>query len=436
MARPVQAAWLVTMPRASALPVAGLAGAEAPPLQLPAEHFAAALTFLAFGAAGLAWVAPELSAGAFFVPRVAGVVHLFTLGFITTSIVGALYQFLPVAVGTPIRSQRAAHVTFGLLVAGVPTFVIALVAGARTLIPLGAGAVALALALFACNLIATLARATTRTLSWWALAGASFFLVATLGFGFTLALNLTTGLVAESRFVLLAAHVHVALAGWVMLVMVGVAHRLLPMFLVSHGATERPGWIAAACLAAGCALLSLPLGAKVRGAGGVIIAAGVVAFLVQVAAFYRHRRKRTLDPGLRLASAGLVGIAVALVMAPFALSAGLGNPRLLTGYVFVLVVGGVSLFVAGHYYKIVPFLVWYHRFGSLVGTRPVPAVADLYSARLARASIVVFVAGVLGIAAGIFVVSAPLVRAGALAFGAGVGLEIREMVRIARRRPA
>ncbi|HSQ66150.1 MAG TPA: hypothetical protein VLM85_23170, partial [Polyangiaceae bacterium] len=240
---------------------------------------------------------------------------------------------------------------------------------------------------------------------------------------------------AESRFVLLAAHVHVAIVGWVMLVMVGVAHRLLPMFLISHGATERPGWVAVTCLAAGCALLALPLGPKVRVAGGVVIAAGVVAFLVQVAMFHRHRRKRTLDPGLRLASAGLLGLAVALVLAPFALSRGLEDPRLLTEYVFLLVVGGISLFIAGHYYKIVPFLVWYHRFGSLVGKRPVPKVADLYSARLAQLNVLAFVAGVLAIAAGISLVSAQLVRVGALAFAGGVGLEIREMIRIARRRP-
>ncbi|HSQ66895.1 MAG TPA: hypothetical protein VLM85_26935, partial [Polyangiaceae bacterium] len=230
----------MTTSQPSALPIGGLASTDGPPLRLPAENFAAALTFLALGAVGLVWVAPELSAGAFFAPRVAGVVHLFTLGFITTSMIGALYQFLPVAVGTPIRSQQAAHVTFGLLVSGIPTFVLALVTGARPLIPVGAGALTLALAIFAVNLMATLARAKTRSLSWWALAGASFFLVVTLSFGFALALNLTTGFAAESRFVLLAAHVHVAIVGWVMLVMVGVAHRLLPMFLISHGATERP----------------------------------------------------------------------------------------------------------------------------------------------------------------------------------------------------
>jgi hypothetical protein len=422
--------------QATILPAGGLATADAPPLQLPAEHFAAALGFLALGAVGLVWVAPELSEGAFLVPRVAGVVHLFTLGFITTSILGALYQFLPVAVGTPIRSRRVAHVSFAMLVVGLPTFVLGLTGNAPRLVPLGACTVALALAFFACNMIATLARASTRTLTWWALVGASGFLVVTLGFGLALATNLTTWFLGESRFAVLATHVHLAIVGWVMLVMVGVAHRLMPMFLVSHGATERPGWVAVVCLVSGCALLALPLGSGGEVAGAIFIAAGVVAFLVQAVCFYRHRRKPRLDPGLRLASAGLLGVCVALVMAPFALARGLESPRLLTAYVFILVVGGISLFTAGHLYKIVPFLVWYHRFGSLVGTQPVPTVADLYSKRMAQASVAALVAGVIVSAVGILCASTPLVRAGALAFAAGVALEIREMTRIAGRRLA
>lgn len=422
--------------QATILPASGLATSDAPPLHLPAEHFAAALGFLAFGALGLVWVAPELSQGAFLAPRVAGVVHLFTLGFITTSILGALYQFLPVAVGTPIRSQRAAHVAFALLAGGLPTLVVGLAGDTPRLAPVGACAVALALAIFACNMIATLARASTRTLTWWSLVGASGFLVVTLGFGLALAMNLTTGFLGESRFALLAVHVHVAIFGWVMLVIVGVAHRLMPMFLVSHGATERPGWVAVGCLACGCTLLALPLGPGGRVASGVIIAAGVVAFLVQAVSYYRHRRKPQLDPGLRLASAGLLGMSMALVMAPFALVQGLENPRLLAAYVFVLVVGGISLFVAGHYYKIVPFLVWYHRFGSLVGTRPVPKVADLYSARMAHANVGALFVGAIAITVGILAACTALVRAGALGFAAGVALEIREMTRVACRRPA
>ncbi len=105
----------------------GLAAAKAPPFRLPGEHFTAAIVFLGLGAVGLIWVAPDLAAGAFPLPAVLGVTHLFTLGWMTTSIMGALYQFLPVALGEPIKSVPAGHVAFALYVPGVAVFVAGLI---------------------------------------------------------------------------------------------------------------------------------------------------------------------------------------------------------------------------------------------------------------------------------------------------------------------
>ncbi|MHB1168585.1 MAG: hypothetical protein ACYC28_04815, partial [Longimicrobiales bacterium] len=85
-----------TMAAAAPFMPAGAASTNAPPFRLPGEHFTAALLFLVAGAFGLIAIAPALAMGAYVSPRVAGVTHLFTLGWITTSIMGALYQFLPV----------------------------------------------------------------------------------------------------------------------------------------------------------------------------------------------------------------------------------------------------------------------------------------------------------------------------------------------------
>ena len=105
----------------------GLASRLAPPLRLPGSHFALALAFWLAGSVGLVLVAPDLAGGRFTAPRVAAVTHLFTLGWVTTSILGALYQFLPVALGTPIRWQRLAWVTLVLYAPGLPLFLFGLV---------------------------------------------------------------------------------------------------------------------------------------------------------------------------------------------------------------------------------------------------------------------------------------------------------------------
>jgi hypothetical protein len=156
---------------------------------------------------------------------------------------------------------------------------------------------------------------------------------------------------------------------------------------------------------------------------------------MQAVLFFRHRKKPVLDPGLRLAAAALAFLGAALVLAPFFLARGLAAPRLATAYVMALVLGGLSLFVAGHYYKILPFLMWYHRFGPLVGKQAVPRVADLYSARVGTVAAVLLVAGNLGLLVATLAGAVLLARPAAILFAAGAVVLAGQMLAIARRRP-
>jgi hypothetical protein len=425
---------------APVVPGAGPVASNAPPLHLPAEHFAAALVFWLLGAAGLVWIAPDLAQGLFPLPRVVAVAHLFTLGWITTTIQGALYQFLPVALRVPIRSERLAHVGFGLYVPGLVLFLWGLVAGVQGVMLAGAALFGTGLLLFLGNLGLTLWRCPERNLTWWALVAAAVFLFATVVLGISLTGNLHWSyLDADHRFLALGVHLHVAVAGWVLLVMVGVAHKLLPMFLLSHGASERPGRWAVGLLVAGNSLLLAFhhfLFPAVKWAVAGLLAAGLGAFLLQARVFFRHRKKPALDPGLRLAAIALGYLGIGLLLAPFFLSQGVGAPRVATAYVTALILGGISLFVAGHYYKIVPFLVWFHRFGPLVGLQAVPRVADLYSAAAGNAAAALLCLGTAGLIVATLVGATGMARPSALVFAVGAGIVALQMAAIARRRPA
>lgn len=417
-------------------PAAGLAAAKAPPFRLPGEHFTAAMVFLVLGAVGLIWIAPDLAAGAYPQAAVVGVTHLFTLGWITMSIMGALYQFLPVALGEPVRSIPAAHLTFALYAPGVAVFVTGMALSRDSLMLVGAALFGTGILVFAINLGATLWRATARDVTWWALAGADLFLVVTLVLGLALAGNLQWGYLGAARPIALGTHLHIALFGWVLLVVVGVAHRLLPMFLLSHGAGERYAKAAVGLLVAGAATLAVghhgpPLVS--RWLPALLFGAGLVALLLQARAFYRHRHRPALDPGMRSAALGLGLLALALGLAGVALFID-ASPRVSTAYVLALVLG-ISLFVAALYYKIVPFLVWYHRFGPLAGKRRISRVSDLYSARLAGTSGALLLLGVLGLLAGVVAARAALARGGALLLTAGVAIEAVQMLALARRTP-
>ncbi|HEX2167213.1 MAG TPA: hypothetical protein VHG09_08225 [Longimicrobiales bacterium] len=417
-------------------PIAGMASANAPPFLLPGEHFAAALLFLLAGSAGVFLVSGDLANGAYLSPRVASVTHLFTLGWITTSIMGALYQFLPVALGKPIGSVRLAHLTFLLYVPGLCAFVSGLVLFRTTLMLVGAAMFGTGILLFVGNVAATLRASERRDVTWWALGCAVAFLVITLVFGVALAGNLRWGYLGAGRVTSLGVHLHVAVAGWVLLVMIGVAHRLLPMFLLSHGAGNRFAKAAVALVAAGAGVLAFLHHASRLVSfwlPAILIASGCVAFLLQARAFYARRHRPVLDPGMRLAAAALSLLGVALVLStPVLLS--VANARLSTAYVLAVLLA-ISLFIAAHYYKIVPFLVWYHRFGPLAGKRPVPRVSDLYSARIATLAAGALVVGAAGLI-GAVVFGMPVVaRTAALVFACGVVIESAQMVQLWRTRP-
>lgn len=421
-------------PRAAA-PVAGFAPSKLVPPWLPGQHFVAALVFYALGALGLVLAAPELAAGLFFRPSVIALVHLFTLGWITLSIFGALCQFLPVAIGCSIRFPKLVHVSFVAQTLGVAIFVVALVVSSRSLLLFGAFCLSLAFATFAVNLAATLVPVRDRNLTYWALAGAALFLFATPAYGVVLAFDLHDGGLAD-RYGTIGQHAHIAFLGFVLMVVVGVAHRLLPMFLLSHGANERPAWVAVALLFASAALLTVPWGGAPRlVVAGALGSAGVVALLVQVALFFKHRQRKAIDPGMRLAASGVVGLGLTLLLAPFALTRGMNNLHLLTTY-FVVLLGAVSLFVAGHYYKIIPFLVWNHRYGPLLGKRKVPKVSELFSERVALLNVGLLVSGLAGLSLATLFGWGGVARVAAIVFAGGAWLQVIVIARVALRKVA
>jgi len=435
-AQPERARVSAARPAGASGPAPGTASSKAPPAQLPGEHFAAGLFFFLAGTIALVVIAPDLAIGSFLSPRVGASTHLFTLGWITTSIMGALYQFLPVALDQPIRSQRIAHLTFALYVPGLLLFVFGLGTARHNLMLYGAVSLGTGLLLFIGNLTATLKRSRNRGVTWWALAFATFYLGVTLVLGVALAGNLKWGYIANGRLGAIGVHLHVALTGWVLLVMVGVAHRLLPMFLLTHGAKDRFAKWAIGLIATGAGVLAFLHHAPVpisRWLPHFSITLGCICFLVQARSYYRHRHRPVLDPGMRLAAVALVLLLLALVVSSPVLL--LPVPaRISVAYVLTILLA-FSLFVAAHYYKIVPFLVWYHRFGPLAGKRAVPRVNELYSARLASIAGVLFVTGALLLIGAVAAGAALPARIAALLLFAGAAIQSWQMFLLWRIRP-
>src|SRR5262249_43491489 len=89
-----------------------------PPRALPVLYFGAAHVSLAAASlAAASW--PRAVAGFFYPSWLVGLVHLVTLGWITFSILGAMYLVGPVALRMPVAAGRADYVAFAFAVVGL-----------------------------------------------------------------------------------------------------------------------------------------------------------------------------------------------------------------------------------------------------------------------------------------------------------------------------
>lgn len=352
----------------------GLAFEQAPPFSLPLRFFLTAPLFL-IAAGLLIALYPETLVSRWTPPALAST-HALTLGFLALVMLGALLQMLPVVAGSPVPAPRlvarASHIALTL-------GTIALMAGFLLSAPkaFAAGAVLL-LAGFAVFIVAaavSLARAAANvTVGGMRYALASLALAVALGvmLALTRAGWLAVGMQGGG-----AAHVGFGLLGWVLLLVVGVAYQVVPMFQMTPPYPPLLSrWLAGAMFALlvlRAAAPWLPQAALILAEGG--LAAGVLLFAFATLVLQARRRRKLPDVTLdywRLGMSSLTGCVLAWLIAQGWPAWAESNAYpLLLGVLFII--GFAVSVVAGMLYKIVPFLAWFHLQAQLMakaGTIP------------------------------------------------------------------
>jgi hypothetical protein len=359
---------------------AGLSFEQAPPFSLPLRFFLTAPLFL-LAAAGLIMLAPEALASR-WTPQALALTHALTLGFLAMVMVGALTQMLPVVAGSPLPAPRfVAWLSHVPLTAGT----VALMTGFLTAEPVAFG---IAIALFGVGFAVFLAAAATslvRAVTGVTVSGVRFALVC---LGITVLLGLALALlragwwappVAEA---VIAAHVSFGLPGWVLLLVIGVAYQVVPMFQITPPyPPQLSRWLAgtvfALLLLRAVAPLLFQAATSFAEAG---LAGGILLFAVATLRLQSRRRRKLPDVTLdfwRLGMASLIAcVAVWFLAQLWPAWADSDDYPLLLGVLFI---GGFAVsVVSGMLYKIVPFLAWFHLQAQLqarAGT--IPTMRDM-----------------------------------------------------------
>jgi hypothetical protein len=407
--------------------LSGLTSSRAASLSLPLRYMVAGLLFALAAFAFAAFCAPAFAeGGAFLTPRLLAVTHLAALGWLTMIAMGALFQVVPVVLDVGIFSERLGKLQFYLYLAGVLGLAVEMGSGRLATLAWPAGLLVLAIGLFLYNMARTLARVERWPLTGWYIVAALAALGLVVSAGFALALNLVLGFLPLSQLAFVEAHAHLAALGWLGLLVIGVSYKLTPMFALSHPFDEwrlgRPVFILVGAAVCGLFVtLLLRLGTHALLACWLVAAAGLGLYAWDYATMLRVRRRRPLDLTQRHNIAGVCGLllatllGLALILTPPQAAM---HARLQFAYALMALAGWLGLTTLGQLYKIVPFLVWTHRFAPRMGKQKVPLLKDLYPQRLANAGFVALLTGLLVAAAGILAGWLPAIQAG-FALGAG-----------------
>jgi hypothetical protein len=374
-------------------------------------YFAVALAaWLAATVAAVA-AADDLAAGRPLASAPVLAVHLLALGVLPFAVSGASFHLLPVMLRNELPSQRALWVALPLL-AGGPLVASGLGREVAPVVWVGAAMVTCGLAIVLFEVLTLVVRAPRGRMLIASRLGVSLscaHVVAALGLGALIfAHDAPFGGLSYGRWLLI--HLHVALIGWIALLILTVGRSLVPMLAMAPAAPQRARPLEELALVAGLWLLLIGIGTRERAltvAGAVTVVLAIGRFAALMLRVARTRRGpfeaplvHVLVGGLFLAQAAGFGIAVA---------AGADGTRLVSGYVVLLLVGWAGGVVVGHVGKLLSLSLW-----VWWPPGPRPKQTQLYGRRLGLVEAGAFAVGVETLAVGVFIGSAPVAQTGAV----------------------
>lgn len=354
---------------------------DTPPLDGPLRFFLTAPVFALAAAVLLLWQGEAALVSRWSMSTLA-LTHLLTLGFLATTMCGALLQILPVVGGVRVvRVELTARITHVALTLGTILLVAGFILSQPVLFRLAAASLGYAffwlLASVTIGLLRSAPSAAAATIN--AIRLALLCLVVTASLGVTLAGAFGWALPLP---VMQLTDLHAAwgLLGWVGLLVVGVAFQVIPMFQATAIYPRAiSSWLPASLLAALAAWSYLAFSRNdvhiVRILPSLLLAGGFAAFAL-TSLYLLHKRKRPkADPTTlfwRLAMGSLL-LCIALYLVP-QFSHDAARPLVLG---ILLIIGFAGSAVSGMLYKIVPFLLWYHLQSNAIERKAVPNIKAL-----------------------------------------------------------
>ena len=387
-----------------------------PPFKVVRQYFIiATITFIFLN--GLMLMSSRYISGFHFQPRLLSFAHMAVLGWATMIIMGAMTQLIPVILETSLYSVKLAKWGLWLYLVAVMS-----IAGHFWFFAIKGGGMAsaagmafLAVLLFVINVGLTMRKVKSMNITIAHIIAAIVYLTVVAAIGLLLGINLSIPFIKGDHLHYLGLHATIGFVGWFSMIIMGVSYKLLPMFTLSYTYKTWPGWTAFGLINLGVLGIVVEFLTNRPLYSSVLIVTGMFMFSYQIILIMKGRMRKALDVGLRHAVFAYGYIPVAALLGGVITLSNI-NPeikqRVILIYGFTVLFGCITLLIIGMMYKIVPFLVWFHKYSDKVGKEKVPMLKDMFSERIGNLQFWLLNIGVPNVMAGLFLQNQTVVAIG------------------------
>jgi len=345
----------------------------APPIHYIAPFFVIGAIFNLLAMSALFWIKLNERYADL---AVVGWAHLFLVGFVITTILGAMGQLVPVVLEIGHSFVKVFVALPYLLTIGILILVGGFWFNVK-LLPYGGMIIFTAVAMYIFDIFATLIKRKNSSLSVNSIGVGHIFLFLAVLMGLLLVSGFVYGVGFDIQVVYLS-HVVFAVGGYVFLIIIGISIILLPMFGLAHGFDKRPAELAFWLVIIGILcigifkLIDFPIGVSL-GFGALLTASAL--FIYQVFTIYKKRARKERDIWFKSLSVSFGSLLVSFYSMLAAIV--VNDQRFINFSGFLFGVGFLSFLITGHFFKIIPFLVWFDKFSPLVGKQKVPMLSEM-----------------------------------------------------------
>lgn len=357
----------------------------------------------------------------YFNPQTLALTHTLALGWGTMIILGASHQLVPVLVGGKLFSNTLAYATFLSAGFGIPV----LVYGFYTFNmgwPALTGAIAINMAVlcYIMNLVASMVKSKSRNVPAVFILTATVWLLMTTLIGLTLVCNFTDHVLKYDSQSYLALHAHMGIIGWFLLLVLGVASRLIPLFLISKYTNNKLLWLIFSCINIGLlgfisnelfgsSRYTLPLSA-------ILVFSGILLFIFYCFKAYKERIRNNVDEQMKVSLLSVFMMLFPIICLVAVMVFSLLNDakyNLVLLYGFCIFFGWLTAIIFGMTFKTLPFIVWNKVYHKRASGSKTPSPKDLFNEKTFRWMTVMYLIGFVLFAFGLIVLSDIFLKTGA-----------------------